>query len=281
MRFAVDGRGRGDHAGVGIDREQSVGVAGQAVGDRVVGRIQIEGIGGDTDGRADDHVFVDFVRRRIGIGRHRDIELIQIVDRDVERLTGDRTVAAGRLDRDRASRAVRFAIDRRGGGHHAGVGVDLEQSVGVAGQAVGDRVVGRIQIEGIGRHADGGADDHILVDFIGRAIDIGRHRDIELIQIVDGDVERLTGDRTVAAGRLDRDRASRTVRFAVDGRGGGHDAGVGIDLEQSVRVAGQAVGDRVVGRIQVEGIGGHTDGRADDHVLVDFVGRADRCRSAP
>ena len=126
---------------------------------------------------------------------------------------------------------MRFAIDGRSRRHHAGVGVDLEQSVGVAGQAVGDRVVGGIQVEGIGGHADGRANDHILVDFIGRAIGIGRDRDVELVQIVDGDIERLAGDRTVAAGRLHRDRASRTVRFAVDAPRGRHDAGVGIDRE--------------------------------------------------
>ena len=46
-------------------------------------------------------------------------------------------------------RAVGFAIDRRGRGHDAGVGVDREPTVGVTGQAVGDRVVGRIEIESI------------------------------------------------------------------------------------------------------------------------------------
>ena len=100
------------------------------------------------DRRTDDHVLGHFIGRGIGIGRYADIELVDIVDRDVERLAGDRTVAAGRFDRDDASGAVRFTIDRRGDGDHAGVGIDREQPVGVAGQAVGDRVVGRIQIEG-------------------------------------------------------------------------------------------------------------------------------------
>ena len=67
----------------------------------------------------------------IGVGRHRDIEFIQIVDRDVERLAGDRTVAAGRLDGDRASRPVRFTIDRRGRGDHAGVGIDRNSPSGL------------------------------------------------------------------------------------------------------------------------------------------------------
>ena len=62
----------------------------------------------------------------------------------------------------------------RGGGDNTRVGIDLEQPVRVAGQAVGDRVIGRIQVEGIGRQADRGADDHILVDGIGRRIAVGR-----------------------------------------------------------------------------------------------------------
>ncbi len=37
-----------------------------------------------------------------------------------------------------------FAIDRDGGGDDAGVGIDLEEVVWVAGQAVGDGVVGRV-----------------------------------------------------------------------------------------------------------------------------------------
>ena len=57
--------------------------------------------------------------------------------------------------------------------------------------------------------------------------------------------------------------AAAAVCFAVDGGGGGHDTRVDVDLEQPVRVAGQAVGDRVVGRIEVEGIGGQADRGAD------------------
>ena len=45
-------------------------------------------------------------------------------------------------------------------------------------------------------------------------------------------------------------------------------------VKQAVRVAGQTVSDRVVGRIQVEGIGGDADGGADDGVLRDFIGCA-------
>ncbi len=209
--FAIDGDGRRDHTGVGIDREQSIGVAGQAVRDRVVGRIQIEGIGGDADRGADDGIFGDFVGGCVNIRRHGDIELIDIVDRDVERLAGDRSVAAGRLDRDRTSCTVGFAVDGCGRRHDAGVGIDCEQAIGVAGQAVRDRVVGRVQIECIGRDADRGTDDRILGRLRRSCVNVCRRRDIKLIHIVDRDVERLAGDRSVAAGRFDRDRTGRSV----------------------------------------------------------------------
>ena len=53
------------------------------------------------------------------------------------------------------------------------------------------------------------------------AVNVCRYRNIELIEIVDRDVERLTGNRAVAAGRLDRDRyvfapcVSRSIAAAV------------------------------------------------------------------
>ena len=69
--------------------------------------------------------------------------------------------------------------------------------------------------------------------------------------------------------------------FAVDCCGGGHHAGIGIDRKQSIRVAGQAVGDRVVGRIQIESIGGDADRRADDDVFGHFIGRSRQRLSVP
>ena len=84
-----------------------------------------------------------------------------------------------------------FAVDGGGSGDDPGVDIDLEQPVGVTGQAVGDRVIGGVQVKGVGGQADRGAHDHILVDCIGGRIAVGRRRDIELIQIVDGDREVL------------------------------------------------------------------------------------------
>ena len=84
--FAVDGCCGGNYTGIGVDRKQAIWVAGQTVGDRVVGGVQIEGIRRDPDRGADDRVFSDFVGRAVCICRDADIKLIQIVDRDVERL---------------------------------------------------------------------------------------------------------------------------------------------------------------------------------------------------
>ena len=72
-----------------------------------------------------------------------------------------------------AAAAMGFAVDGGGGGHHTGVDVDLEQPAGVTGQAVGDRVIGCVQVEGIGRQADGGSHDHVFVDSVGGDIAVG------------------------------------------------------------------------------------------------------------
>ena len=86
-----------------------------------------------------------------------------------------RAITGGRLHGDRSQGSVRFAVDGGGGGDDTRVGVDLEQPVGIAGQAVGDRVVGGVQIEGIGRQADRGSHDHIFIDGIGGRIAVGGH----------------------------------------------------------------------------------------------------------
>ncbi len=87
MRFAVDRDGGGDDAGVWIDLEEVVWVAGQAVGDGVGCGVQVEGVSGDANGRANSKILIDLVRCRIDVGRRGDVELVEIVDRDVERLS--------------------------------------------------------------------------------------------------------------------------------------------------------------------------------------------------
>ena len=142
------------------------------------------------------------------------------------------------------------------------------KSVRIAGQAVGNGVVGRVQVERVGGHTHRSANADVLRDFVGSCIAIGGHSDVEFIHIDDGDVERLAGYRTVAAGRFDGDRTGGSVHFAIDCCSRGDDTTVGVDVEQSVGIAGQAVGNGVVGRIQVECVGSNAHGGTNADVLV-------------
>ncbi len=56
------------------------------------------------------------------------------------------------------------------------------------------------------------------------------------------------------------------VCLAIDCDGGGDDAGVGVDLEEVVWVAGQTVGDGVGCGVQVESVGSDANGRANRNV---------------
>ncbi len=101
--------------GVGIDLEEVVWVAGQAVGDGVAGGVQIEGVGGDANCRANSNILIDLVYSRVGIGWRGDVELIEIIDRDVERLIRRGPIAGLGLDGDRAiwpcvSRSIATAV---------------------------------------------------------------------------------------------------------------------------------------------------------------------------
>ncbi len=87
MCLAIDCDGGGDDAGGGIDLEEVVWVTGQTVGDGVVVGVQVEGVSGDANGRANSNILIDLVRCRIDVGRRGDVELVEIVDRDVERLS--------------------------------------------------------------------------------------------------------------------------------------------------------------------------------------------------
>ncbi len=61
---------------------------------------------------------------------------------------------------------MRLAVDRDGGGDDAGVGVDLEEVVWVAGQTVGDGVAGGVQVKSVGRDANCCADSDVLIDLV-------------------------------------------------------------------------------------------------------------------
>ena len=100
---------------------------------------------------------------------------------------------------------MHFAIDRGRRGDDTCIDVDVEQSVGIAGQAVGNGVVGRVQVERVGGNAHRSADANVLSDFIGRGIAVGGHSDVEFIDVDNSDVERLAGYGTVATSRFDSD----------------------------------------------------------------------------
>ncbi len=57
---------------------------------------------------------------------------------------------------------------------------------------------------------------------------------------------------------MNGDRASSTNGFAIDAGSGSYNTGIGIDLEESARVTGQRIGDRVGSGIQIEGVGRDT-----------------------
>ena len=154
-RFAIEQRavGHGDHAGAAVDRESSAGVIVQRVGDRVVGRVGVGGQGRHTDHRAVGGVFIDRVGGRVTVGDRSDVEFIDIVDRDREDPSLERSVGRGGPHRDDATGPVRFAVDRPGHGDDAGGRVDREPAAVVVVQRVGDRV-GAVGVVGEGGHAD-------------------------------------------------------------------------------------------------------------------------------
>ena len=78
--------------------------------------------------------------------------------------------------------------------------------------------------------------------------------DVEFVDVVDGDRERLVGERAVGRGGADRDVVAGR-RFAVDRAGHGDDARVGVDGKTAAGVVVQGVGDRVVRGIRVAGRG--------------------------
>ncbi len=119
--LAIDRDGGGDDASVGIDLEEVVWVAGQAVGDGVVGRIQVEAAGGDANCCADSNVFIDLIRCRIAVGWRGDVELIEIIDRDVKSL-GRRGTVAGLAWTVIERFWPCLSIDRDGGGDDSVLG---------------------------------------------------------------------------------------------------------------------------------------------------------------
>ena len=112
MHFAIDRCRRGDDTTAGIDVKQAIGIAGQAVGNGVVGRVQVECVGGNAHRRAYADILSDFIRGCIAIGGYSDVEFIHVVDGDRKRLIIGQSVNICDSDRDRVCSRV-LAIQLR------------------------------------------------------------------------------------------------------------------------------------------------------------------------
>ena len=97
-RFAVDRSGHGHHAGRRIDGELSARVVVQRVGDAVGRRVAVAGQRRDAHRRAHRRVLVHRIGRRVAVADGRDVEFVQVVDRDRIALRGRGTVVAGGAD---------------------------------------------------------------------------------------------------------------------------------------------------------------------------------------
>ncbi len=114
----IDRRRGGDDPGVGIDLEEAIWIIGKAIGNCIGRCIEVERTGGNSHGRSDSNVFIDFIRRCVSLCRYRDIEFVKIIDRDGENLRCDGAVAGGGLNGDGSIRAMDFAIDGYCGGDY-------------------------------------------------------------------------------------------------------------------------------------------------------------------
>ncbi len=250
-------RGRAGRVGDRCERDRAVGAAA-AQRDAAVGdHRRVAGGGGDneaggrcfeiTDGERNGGRRGIFVRGLIGDVRDGG-QIVDRIDRDVERVGGDAAISVGDLDRDRGrasgvrdgcerDRAIRSATAER----DAGVG-DHGRVAGRGGD--GEAAGGRFDI------ADGEWNGRRGGVFVGRLI---RHvRDGgQIVHRVDRDVERVGGDAAVGIGDLDRDRR-RTRRIgnrcerdrAVGAAAAERDAAVGDHR----RVAGRGGDNEAGGR---------------------------------
>ena len=189
--FAIDRGCGGDHAGVCINPEEPANVAGKGVGNDIRRRVEVKRVGGDTYCCSNGDILVDIVGFNIRICWRADIEFIEVIDRDIECLSCSRSITRGRLDGDRACGANSLAIERCSGGNDTCVCIDLEQTVKVAGQAVGNRICRCIEVECVGGDTYGGAYCDVFVHSIGCRDDVGWGSHVEFIDVVHCDRERL------------------------------------------------------------------------------------------
>ncbi len=80
---------------------------------------------------------------------------------------------------------------------------------------------------------------------VGRSVTVADRRDVELVDIVDGDRERTGLEAAVGAGGPYRDRAAGTVGFAINRARDSDHTGVRIDGKTAAIVVVQRVADRI------------------------------------
>ena len=85
-RLAVDRAGHGHHAAWASMANRPPALSAQRIGHGVGGGVGVAGERGDPDHGADGRVLVDRVGRGVVVGRGRDRELVDVVDRDREGL---------------------------------------------------------------------------------------------------------------------------------------------------------------------------------------------------
>ncbi len=85
----------------------------------------------------------------------------------------------------------------------------------------------------------------VLCHNIGRTVVVTNSRDVELVDIVDGDGEGAGLEAAVGAGGRDRNRAAAPSASRSIARGYGDHAGVRVDRKPAAVVVVQRVGDRI------------------------------------
>ena len=187
-RFGIQGAGHGDNARIGVDREQSAGIIIEAVADRIAA-VRIGRIGRDADRGTDDGVFIDRIGRGIGVAHRADRTFVDIGDVDRKRLAAGAAVVTGGQDRHTVA-GVGLVIEGPVDRHHARIGVDGKPAARIVAEAVG-HAVGRIGVGGQAGQADRVPTIASSATVLAAGIGVGHGAGVELVDIADGDRERL------------------------------------------------------------------------------------------
>ena len=132
---------------------------------------------------------MNLITSTIRINDPRDIEFINIIDRNREDLVGRRTISAGCSNSNRASAPVGFAINRASNGDDSSDAADGESSAIVISQAVGDGIRRRVAVGTEARQVDDRTRRGVLIDIVCSRIRVDRSRHIKFILIDNADRE--------------------------------------------------------------------------------------------